>query len=311
MSRSSPSDGKFGSPGSETAKTGQGFGLACAKRRKSCARAFGKMTKLACTFPAARPAVGALNSPARIRRRSRVPASMLRSVVALIARSRSRSKILPPIGDCRQKSGRRRGRSRVFPYECFFSRCRHLAGNQRDHGAETFRRVYPAASRGCGGRLLCVELCRAFLGIARNRPVNGLCDLVGRRDSTGRGNRDCVVWRGRRHVEAVFAGVDHRRGGGPASCRARFVTNLRRIVNRERGCDGVPGGRGSVGLCATRGLAELASKRSHLGGFVSPPARRHSRETRRAGVSRHRLEWPRGKIRIGLSPQSARETANR
>ena len=46
--------GKAGSPASETARTGHGFGLAWAKRRKSCARAFGRITRFACTLPGAK-----------------------------------------------------------------------------------------------------------------------------------------------------------------------------------------------------------------------------------------------------------------
>src|SRR5215469_763711 len=84
MSRSSPKFGKKGSPGSETASTGQGLGFAWAKRRKSCESATGRITRFAWTLPGARPAVGPEKSPARIRRRSRLPASTPRSSHASI-----------------------------------------------------------------------------------------------------------------------------------------------------------------------------------------------------------------------------------
>ena len=78
MSRSSPKLGRRGSPGSETASTGQGFGFAWANRRKSWASACGRMTRLAWTLPGASPAVGPQRSRDRIRARSRLPASTAR-----------------------------------------------------------------------------------------------------------------------------------------------------------------------------------------------------------------------------------------
>ena len=53
-----PKLGRRGSPGSETASTGQGFGFAWANRRKSWASALGRMTRFAWTLPGASPAVG-------------------------------------------------------------------------------------------------------------------------------------------------------------------------------------------------------------------------------------------------------------
>src|SRR6266446_10214751 len=84
MSRSSPRLGRRGSPASETASTGQGFGLACAKRKKSWASAFGRMTRWAWTLPGASPGVLPVKSPARIRSRSRVPAATPRSSASFI-----------------------------------------------------------------------------------------------------------------------------------------------------------------------------------------------------------------------------------
>src|SRR5215469_1988997 len=101
MSRSSPKFGKKGSPGSETASTGQGFGFAWVKRRKSCASAAGRITRFAWTLPGAKPAVGPEKSPARIRRRSRLPASTPRSNHASITQPRRLAAILQPI--CRKR----------------------------------------------------------------------------------------------------------------------------------------------------------------------------------------------------------------
>src|SRR5215831_11795519 len=79
MSRSSPRPGRRGSPASETARTGHGFGFAWAKRKKSWASALGRITRFAWTLPGASPAVGPAKSRERIRSRSRLPASTLRS----------------------------------------------------------------------------------------------------------------------------------------------------------------------------------------------------------------------------------------
>src|ERR1700733_628506 len=58
MSRSSARAGMRGSPGAETPISGHGFGLLWQNCIKSCARFCGRMARLACTKPAARPDVG-------------------------------------------------------------------------------------------------------------------------------------------------------------------------------------------------------------------------------------------------------------
>src|SRR5271166_1301897 len=87
MSRSRPSVGKLGSPGSDTPSTGHGFGFAWANRKKSFASAFGRMTRLACTLPGASPDVGPVNAPDRMRSRSVRPSEYPRSGKASIATS--------------------------------------------------------------------------------------------------------------------------------------------------------------------------------------------------------------------------------
>src|ERR1700722_8027211 len=84
MSRSSPRRGKCGDPSSDPAGTGRGRGFACANRRKSCARSRGRTTRLACTFPGARPEVGPVNAPVRMRRRSADPAFPNPSTIAFM-----------------------------------------------------------------------------------------------------------------------------------------------------------------------------------------------------------------------------------
>src|SRR5512135_187369 len=67
---SAPSAGSAATPGSDTASSGQGLGLAWQKRRKSVARSAGRMTTLPCTQPGARPEVWPVISPARMRSRT-------------------------------------------------------------------------------------------------------------------------------------------------------------------------------------------------------------------------------------------------
>src|SRR5262245_2828418 len=74
MSRSAPRAGRCGSPGFETASSGQGFGFSWQKRRKSLASAAGRITTLPCAKPSARPEVWPVCSPDRTRSRAAWPA---------------------------------------------------------------------------------------------------------------------------------------------------------------------------------------------------------------------------------------------
>lgn len=55
----------WNTPGSKTCSKGQGFGFLWQKSKKSNAYSFGKMQRLACAYPGARPEVCPLNSPDR------------------------------------------------------------------------------------------------------------------------------------------------------------------------------------------------------------------------------------------------------
>src|SRR5262249_59353977 len=73
MSRSAPSAGIATLPASDTPITGHGFGLAWQKRRKSSAQSRGRIARLPCTKPGARPDVAPSKPPERLASRTSRP----------------------------------------------------------------------------------------------------------------------------------------------------------------------------------------------------------------------------------------------
>ncbi len=159
-----------------------------------------------------------------------------------------------------------------------------------------------------------------------------------------RGDRHLMVRRSGEPVEARLAGADHRRGGRPASCRARLVTDATArsrppilAAGRRPGVAGVRSAAPARGSAAPRsaagdpGRAAVAAASPAAGaasGFalyecrciamtalparlVSSPAVPRRRERPPADGSRHRSGSRRDRARTGPLPGTARETANR
>jgi hypothetical protein len=121
ISKLVPKVRKCGSPFSETARMGHGFGFAFANLRKSCANTSGKMTRFAWTFPGANPVVGPVKLPARMRNRSAsplrtasigvfmaVPCLSLRTLLFIVPRTgiRARDQIWRGVLKCPSQSPR-------------------------------------------------------------------------------------------------------------------------------------------------------------------------------------------------------------
>src|SRR5262245_38758767 len=140
------------------------------------------MTRLAWTLPGASPAVLPAKSPARIRNRSRAPAATPRSTASFIT-----PHPLTQIGLFYHTPTRRCTLERPLP------RCRDCPGNLRDDIVEALRGIFPHRPDGCRRRLLCGELCTLIPRSARDRFVDRLCRLVGRRHGNRRIDRHPLV----------------------------------------------------------------------------------------------------------------------
>src|SRR5882672_9344161 len=91
MSRSSPRDGRRGSPGSDTPISGQALGLRSQYRRKSSAKARGRIQTLPWTKPGASPAVTPAKAPERAA--SRTARGSARSNATALADRRERRRL--------------------------------------------------------------------------------------------------------------------------------------------------------------------------------------------------------------------------
>src|SRR6516162_7931556 len=212
MSRSAPKPGRRGSPGSETASTGQGFGLAWAKRRKSWASACGRTTRLACTLPGAKPAVVPEKSPDRMRRRSRTPAATPRPTDSFIKASLFSARLFyHTYSDRNVLPGHACGDPAIgrWALERPLPRCGDCLGDLRHDIVKALRGIYPHRSDGRSRCLLRGELCTVIARPARDRSLDRLRPLVRDRHRSRGSDRDCLVRRAGRSLEALVPGADH------------------------------------------------------------------------------------------------------